>query len=61
MKFYKKYENILNWIPVIGILFLIVSFQKYKVIKMYIDEFIFWGLYETTMIILTIEIIKINL
>ena len=57
-KFYQKYDNILNWIPVIGILFFIISLRKYKVIRMYFDEFTFWLLYETCCIALLAEIIK---
>jgi hypothetical protein len=57
-KFINKYENILNWIPVIGILFFVKSLEKYKHIKMFVDEFIFWMLYQTTMVMLLTEIIK---
>ena len=57
-RFYQKYDNILNWIPVIGIFFFIISLKKYKVIRMYFDEFIFWLLYETCMLGLLTEVIK---
>lgn len=60
MKFINKYNNILNWIPLIGILFFIMSLRKYKYIMMFVDEFIFWLVYQTVCITLLTEIIKQN-
>jgi len=60
MKFIKKYNNILNWIPAIGILFFINQSKKYNQILMFVDEFIFWAIYQSVCVLLLIEIIKAN-
>lgn len=58
MKWINKHENSLNWIPVVGILFFIRTLNKYSTIQMYIEEFMFWVLYQTCAIAVLIEIIK---
>ena len=59
-EFLRKYLNTLNWIPAIGILFFAYTCIKYKYIMMFMDEFLFWLLYQTTMVGLVTEIIKQN-
>lgn len=59
-RFIDKYEIILNWIPIIGILFFIRTINKYSTIRMYVEELMFWVLYQTVMIALLTQIIKDN-
>jgi len=46
------------WFPLIGIPLLILWILKGNLISMYVEEFIFWSLYQATVIALLIEIIK---
>lgn len=59
-RFIDKYEIILNWIPIIGILFFIRTLNKYSTIRMYVEELMFWVLYQTCVIAVLIQMIKDN-
>lgn len=52
-----KQFNIM-WFPLIGIPLLILWILKGNLISMYVEEFIFWAIYQTVLITLLIEIIR---
>lgn len=58
----KKMINMrLLWTPIVGVPYLFIRTIKKHTLELYGGEFVLWGLYQSTIILVTIEIIKSNM